>query len=38
MQYETAKLGSGAFRRRIDRQISMQAAFERLRRRSQIAI
>jgi hypothetical protein len=38
MQYETAKLGKGALRRRIDRQIGLQEAFERLRWCSQIAI
>ena len=29
MQYETAKIGHGALRLRIDRYIALQAAFER---------
>ena len=31
MQYETAKITSGAWRLRIDRYIALQAAFEKRR-------
>jgi len=31
MQYETAKIGYGAWKLRIDRYIALQAAFERRR-------